>query len=154
MKKALLLSLSVFYIGCTTNSNQPSILPEPQTIIPTLILQGELYGAGQENIAEQRTVITNQTAFDALQMQMSIVNNTQFPPTVPVNFTTDRVLAVFDQVQGYGGYTIRVTNLQETATQIIATIVKTSPQGFATTVITQPYHIVKIPISSKPIIFN
>ncbi len=153
MKNIIYTTLfAVLLLSCSTNN--PATIAAPINITPTLLLKGELYGAGQENILEQRTVIDNQTDFDNLQTQMSMVNNTLFPPTIAVNFATEKVIAVFSPVQNSGGHAINISNIVETNTEITVTVTSTSPQGFATTVITQPYHVVKIPQTNKPIVFN
>ena len=156
MKKIFtLLVIAVFLVSCTSSTpNRTSQVFQPQNIVPTLILQSNLYGAGQENILEQRTVIDNAADFNILINKMNIVNNTMFPPiSTSVDFNTHKVIAVFDQIRGNGGHSIDITNVVENQNNVTVTVQRLLTGGL-TTVVTQPFHIVKIPTTNKPIIFN
>lgn len=148
----LLNLLSLFLlVSCSNNENNNRITP----IIPTIIGFGELYGNGQENITQQNRIITNTTDWNNLKSQMNIVNNvTQGFNETGIDFATCKIIATFDQIRGNGGHTIDNTIITENTNNIIVTIQQTSPTGAATTVMTQPFKIVRIPISPKPIIFN
>ena len=64
------------------------------------------------------------------------------------------VLALFDEVKGSGGYSIIVTDIVENQDNLTVTVKQTAPTGSAYAVMTQPYCIVKIPFTTKQIIFN
>jgi len=53
-----------------------------------------------------------------------------------------------------GGYTIDITGVVENKNDLTVTIRNLSPNGAVYTVITQPYHIVKIPKTEKRIVFR
>ena len=54
------------------------------------------------------------------------------------------VIAIFDRVYGNGGNSIDITNITEFETNIIVTV-ENLQTGNTSSVVTQPYHIVKIP---------
>ena len=125
-----------------------------QTISPTLIGSGTLYGSGSENIVQQNTVITNQADWNALINQMDLVNNTSSGfSEINIDFENYQLLVAIDQVRVTGGYSIAINNVTENANTIEATINIASPGEMATMVITQPFYIVKIPKSTKPVAF-
>lgn len=148
----LLNLLSLFLLFSCSNNDQNN---RTTIITPTVIGYGELYGNGEENISQQNRIITNSTDWNNLKAQMNIVNNaTEGFDEVGIDFATCKIIATFDQIRGNGGYIIDNSTIIENADTIIVTIQQTSPTGAATTVMTQPFKIVRIPISSKPIIFN
>ena len=126
----------------------------PIAIAPVSIGQGSLYGAGSEGITKQNLVITDQTAWDNLVTAMNSVNNESrnFTETT-IDFSKYQVLAVFDHVKGSGGWSIDMTDVTEYRDEIVVTV-ENLQKGDATRLITQPYHIVKMPVSDKKIVFK
>ena len=119
-----------------------------------MISKGSLYGAGQEGITQQNMVITDALAWATLVAKMNSVNNVSKDFTeVNIDFSTYQVIAAFDDVKGSGGHGLELSVTEE-ANRILVTVKTSSPQGNATAVITQPYHIVKIPVSSLPVQFQ
>ena len=156
MKKIILSILIVLIaIGCSKTEQSNDTFPLPININTTLLLKYNLYGNGQENILEQKIVIDNQADLNILQAKMNLANMTQIPANISINFQNEIVLAVFDKVQGTGGHTIDIIDVTENPQNIVITVVKTNLNGYATTVITQPFHLVKIPkpANNKPLIF-
>jgi hypothetical protein len=149
--KTLQIFLLTFLLFSCSNSDKTTATFQ---LSPELIIKGELYGNGDENITEQNLVISNQTDWNLLQTKMNIVNPTfpQYPNMV--DFTTYKVIAIFDKIRGNGGVNIGIASVTETQEEIQITISHSGPTEVATTVINQPFHIVKIPKTSKPIIFN
>lgn len=149
--KTLQIFLLSFLVFSCSNSDKTTTTVQ---LSPELIIKGELYGNGDENITEQNIVISNQTDWNLLQTKMNIVNPTfpQYPNMV--DFTAYKIIAIFDKIRGNGGVSIGIASITESSNEIQVTISHASPDGFATTVITQPFHIVKIPQTNKPIIFN
>jgi hypothetical protein len=151
MKKVYFLFMFLVLASCSSenDANTP-----PQTISPTLIASGTLYGNGSENIVQQNIVVSNQAAWTALINQMDSVNNTSSSFTeLNIDFDNYQLLVAFDQIRGTGGYSIEISNITENVNTIEASINVNSPGPIATMVITQPFHIVKIPKSTKPVVF-
>ena len=134
------------------NNNDDSFTP--QNITPILIGKGVLHGNGAENIPQQNFVITNQTQFNDLMSIMNISNNVSntFTETT-IDFNNFRVIAVFSNIKLYGGSSIDITNVVENSDNITVTIQNLLPEG-DNPVINQPYHIVKIQNTTKPIVFQ
>jgi len=120
----------------------------------TLISKGDIFGDGEEGITEQNSIISDETTWTNLINQIDSVNNISdsFSET-DIDFSEYTVIAVFDSIKGNGGFSIEL-DIIANANNIIVEIINSAPEGNATTVITQPYHIVKIPNSNLPIIFE
>jgi len=132
------------------------IIEEDQTVInPVLIGKGELYGAGAEGISMQNIVISDSAAWNELMSKMDSVNNVtgSFSET-EIDFSNNLILAAFDQIRPSGGYSIEIKSIREFTGSIIVNIENVIPVGVVTGVITQPYHIVKIPKKNKQIVFE
>ena len=123
-----------------------------QELTPVLIQQGRLHGAGREGIDAQFLVIKNQTDWDSLKTSM----NSYEIRDAEVDFSDYQVIAVFDEVRPYGCYGIEITNVTEYADNIEVTVKYDFPDSgvLCPAVIVQPYYIIKIQVSDKPISFN
>lgn len=150
MNKLFLLLLVSVFISCT-NSDGNNQTP---ALTATEIHGGDLMGNGGEGISESRLLITNTADWNTLKNNMDSVNNVSqgFTETT-IDFENYDVIAIFDEIKGYGGYTISIDEIAENDDNFIVSIVQTAPNGFATTVMTQPFHIYKIPKATKPVIF-
>jgi hypothetical protein len=149
------LTLSLIFLGLVgcSNSND-EITFTPQDITPVLIGKGVLYGAGSENIPQQNIVISTPNLFSALINLMNSSSNVSdsFVET-EVNFELFQLIAVFDEVRGSVGYSIDSTSVTENNENIIVTVIDSATNPVLP-VSTQPFHIVKIPKSTKPIVFQ
>ena len=151
MKNRLFVFTVFLLLGCTgTNIDFQSI-----TISPTKIGAGNLYGNGNEKITKQNLVISNSLAWTELMGKMNSVNNeTQNLTETNIDFSKFIVLAIFDEVKVSGGYSINIPGILENQDNLTVTVQQTAPTGSAYAVMTQPYCIVKIPITAKKITFN
>jgi len=86
------------------------------------------------------------------------IHRTRTPsPKLPdVDFSKQTVIAVFMGERTSGGYGIRVTSVTETAREIVVSIARRSPPPGAMTisVMTQPYDVVVVAKSEKPVRFG
>lgn len=160
MKKTILILVSFLVLSCSSNNDEPVVTPfEPVTITPILISKRFTINPSV-GIAQQNSIIINISEWNVLIDQ---INNYYQPFGVDfiqnhflestIDFNNFIVLAVFDKPYSNGGHSIDITNIIEFETNIVVTVEKlqtgnTSSSG------TQPYHIVKIPITTKPIVFN
>ena len=64
-----------------------------------------------------------------------------------------KIIAVFDKIYGNGGHSIDIIKITENENKVIVTI-ENILGGDATSIMTQPFHIVKIPKTDKLIIFE
>ena len=123
-------------------------VPVGAPITPILIAQDNLYGTGKEQ--KQNTVITTKLEWDALLAVMSSPN--PMPSLDEIDFEQFQVIAVIDAVRSSAGWSIDITDITEYDDKIVVTYSNLSAGGIAT-VLTQPYHIVKISKSDKKIEF-
>lgn len=160
MKNLILIFLVVFTIGCNDNDDQlvTPIPFTPVTITPTLISKKNNLSASV-GIIEQKTIFNESISWNLMLNQIetyyqpNISFLTQFFSETNVDFTNYTVIAVFDKVYGNGGHSIDITNITEYENNIVVTV-ENLLTGNANSVVTQPYHIVKIPKATKPIVFQ
>ncbi len=154
MKKHLLILLcSIFFvtISCRDNNDDEQLESKNQ-INFQLIGKGNFVG---NYAAQQNTVITNTTQWNNFLVQIDGQNNhpsTDFTET-NIDFNQFMVIVVIDAVYPNGGHSVDIMTVEENPQNIEIDVEKLL-QGNVTTVVTQPYHIVKIPKILKPVIFN
>ena len=159
MKNVFLLLISFIIVSCNDDEPTPTPTPFiPVTISSSLIAKRNLNGS--EGINQQNTIITNETDWNNLKNQIDLyyqlfgINYTEqyFEETI-INFDNFTVIAIFDQVYPNRGHSIDITSIIEYENNIIITIenLLTGNQFSASS---QPYHIVKIPKATKPIVFE
>jgi hypothetical protein len=97
-------------------------------------------------------VITNTTDWQSLLDQMNSNNSNETNDFTEINIDFDNyiVIAVFLEVKPVNWF-VEITTIIENETNIVVSQEDTEG-GFTT--IEQPYHIVKIPITDKPIVFE
>ena len=153
MKKHLLLLIcSIFFvtISCRDNHDDEQLENKNQ-INFQLIGKGNLTG---NYTAQQNTVITNTTQWNNFLSQIDGQNNhpsADFTET-NIDFNQFMVIVVIDAVYPNGGHSVDIMTVDENSQNIEVDVEKLL-QGNVTTVVTQPYHIVKIPKILKPVIF-
>mmetsp|Transcript_7510 Transcript_7510/g.9626 ORF Transcript_7510/g.9626 Transcript_7510/m.9626 type:complete len:129 (+) Transcript_7510:155-541(+) len=79
------------------------------------------------------------------------------PPDVPpVDFLTETVLAVFRGTKSSGGYGVEVKGVEDTGDEIVVSCETTdpSPYDMVTMALTQPFHIVRTPKTTKDVRFE
>jgi hypothetical protein len=145
------LMLTMMGVGGCEKSNTET---EQTKIVSVLIAQGFLSGADIEGIVRQNLVIRDNESWQNLINQMNTVTNVSetFTETV-IDFSEYIVIAVFDEVKSNGGWTIDIADIVPQNNQIVVTVTNLKT-GDLTSVITQPYQIVKIPVSNKEIVFE
>jgi hypothetical protein len=153
MKLKILIMLSlIFVFGCKCNKTSTEMASK--NVESVLIAKGNLYGAGAEGIEKQNLVIANKNDWNALLTQLDTTNKvSQSFTETDIDFNKFTVIAIFESVKGSGGHKIAV-DILETSEQKIITVKHTSPKGNATSVMTQPYYIAKLPKSDLPIVFQ
>jgi hypothetical protein len=145
--KILLIGTFIFLaLSCSESDEKRSFVP--QTITPILIGQGPSSGASSQS----NSVITNQTDWLALMTLLTPANTNTFTET-NIDFNNFQLLVAIDTERPDSGYSINISNITENETNITATVTsENSGSGFF--VLSRPYHIVKIPRSTTPVIFQ
>ena len=121
-----------------------------------LIGKGNLFGFGEENILQQNMVITNNEDWETLKIAMNSYNNTTTLDFTNefVDFSKHQVIAVFDEIKLEGIWTIDIVEITEYPDRIEIEITNLKKGGvIRPLIVTQPFHIVKIPASAKKIVF-
>ncbi len=148
--KTIILILSVFLAtSCSSDDDNQTAQSTPITF--TEIGKGALFGNGTEGITQSNMVIDNSTDWQNLMTQMNSYSNvtTQFSET-NIDFNTYTVIGIFLEVKP-SGWEVEISNIEENTTNIMVS--KTETEAI-NSVITQPFHIVKIPVTNKPIEFE
>jgi hypothetical protein len=147
--KNILLILTIALISCSSNDDNLN-----KNINFSLIGQGQLHGNGAENIEKSSLVIKNITSWNELIDKLNTANNVSddFAET-DIDFFQYLIIAVFDKIYSNGDHSIDITSIVENETNMTVKVDKLMA-GDDTQVITQPFHIVKIPKTEKPIIFE
>lgn len=119
-----------------------------------LIAQENLYGGGSEGFAKEHMVITDATTWQNVMNQMNSVNTvTESFVETDIDFDAYQIIAAFDEVKGNGGHLLEI-RLMPGPDQVSVSILDSAPQGNATTVITQPFCILKMTKTDLPIVFE
>jgi hypothetical protein len=118
-------------------------------IEPVLIGKGEL--SGSEGFTKQNRVITSVEEWNELKTAMRDRVNTL--TETDVDFSAYQVIAIFDEIHPSGGWSIDITGIVEYSDRIVVAISNLKTGNIAS-VLTQPYHIVKIAASDKKIVFQ
>jgi len=145
MKTIILFFSLILAISCNNNSEF-----QPTEITPVLISKGEIFN-GNYNPIQHNVIFDNSTEWN------NFVTNVWAIATIPneaiVNFDQHIVIATFDQPRLTGGHSIDIISITENA-EIIVVIVEKLNNGDLTQIATRPYHFVKIPKTTKDIIFQ
>ncbi len=116
---------------------------------------GALYGAGAEKIHKHDTVIRDNSSWVALKNKMNTTNVTTINcADTTINFSDSIIVVAFEEVKGSGGYDVIVKNIIEYMDTVFVSVEHTIPKGLVITVMEQPFHLVKIPATNKPIVFK
>lgn len=148
-KTLIILSL-IFVVSCKCNKTDAKM----KHIDTVLISKGNLYGSGSEGFTKQNLVIENQNDWEALMHKINAVNNVSDSFTeTKIDFSKSTIIAIFDKVKGSGGHKIEL-DISKTSENTLVKVSHIAPTGNASSVMTQPYYIVKIPKTDSPIVFQ
>ena len=150
MHKLLGIVILLFALNCKSTENKTKMTKEAIVLIG----KGNLYGSGSEGIEKQNLIVTSPEEWKDLLNKMNAVNKVSdsFSET-DIDFSEYTVIAVFDEIKNSGGHSLNLV-IQETKDKILVEVLRKGPNGIATSVMTQPYYIVKIPKPSLPIVFE
>jgi hypothetical protein len=141
--------------GCSVPKEVIAADAPPQQIEFETIGKGSLYGAGEEGIEESNLLIRSNQEWTGLKKNIDAVNKvSQNFKEHEVNFDEYYLIVCFDRVRPNGGYSIKVKDVLEREEQIEVLIERPKPQGMAISVLIQPYHIIRIPITDKEVLFR
>lgn len=148
MKTLIFVFISIFsLLSCNSNEDENFT---SQSITPILIGKSSI---SDPNPPLQNSLITTQSQWSLLLSSMNAINNVSnnFTET-NINFNSFDVIAVFRNPVSNSTSTVDIISIVETQTNRIVTI-QNLINGISSD-ISQPFHIVKIPKSTKPVVFQ
>ncbi len=146
--KTLILTFISFFMLLSCNDSDDSF--SPQNITPILIGKNSI---SNPSTPLQNSLITNQAQWDILLSTMNSVNNVSNNFTESsIDFNNFDIVAVFRNPISNSSSTVDITSIVETENQRVVTV-QNLIDGVSADV-AQPFHIVKIPKSTKPIVFQ
>ncbi len=139
----------IFSIMLAVSCDSDTVTVQATDITFIEIGQGSLNGT--EGVLESNLVINNQTDWESLIDQMDAINNTSggFSET-EIDFDNYIVLAVILGVKPTG-WEVEINCVKENDDNVLVTTEETE---YVSAVISQPFHIVKIPVNDKSVIFE
>ncbi|GGD20982.1 protease complex subunit PrcB family protein [Flavobacterium orientale] len=150
-KNLILIFAAIFsFLSCSNNDDEP---------FTPINIEFEVIGSGNltsmEEITPGNIVINNQNDWNILINNMNSINSdtTNSFTTTTIDFQTHLIIAVFDEIRMNNGFLISVANIVENQNNLTVDVIQSNP-GSIQSVITQPYQIVRIPITNKPIVFE
>jgi len=150
MKTKILLIL-IFSVALFLSCNKEQETNSQTPVQFTEIGKGALYGNGQESIPQSNLVIDNDTDWQDLMNRMNSYNNVtdNFNET-NINFSQYEIIAIFLDIKP-NGWEVEITTIDDNGSSLIVNKMESEADN---TVMTQPFHIVKIPKTNLPIEFN
>jgi len=144
MKKIILIFSLVFSLMSCSNDDSKSSEVKFSTVV-----QGDHNGSG--TIAASKLVIKDAAAWIELRNKIQYLS--AYYNEAEIDFTKEQLIVAIDKVQTTGGYSIDITKITENKNNIMVTIEQLKTGG-DNTVITQPYHVVRMPKSGKEVVFK
>lgn len=118
------------------------------------VAQGIYSGLAVSSAAPREIVVEDPAAFEELWAELQ-GDATPGDPAPAVDFATTEVLGLAT-LRNTGGYTMTITDVSERAGVVEAQAVLSVPGAgcMVTMALTQPYHLVAVPKSDKPVRFT
>ncbi len=141
-----LFLMAYILFSCNKSDNE---VQQTASITPNTLAKG----ATTPVLDNGNYAIDNSTNWNNLLSMFSdgVIIDNVFSET-NIDFSQYMVIAVVDVGHTTGGWSIDITNISETSTNIEVTY-SNLDNGDDTLIAVQPFHVVKIPKSNKPVIF-
>jgi len=145
----LILNILLLLTGCSSDDNTKT------TSIPfTEIGKGVLFTPYQNNDVGINLVIGSLTDWNNLISTIDNPDNVSGNFTeIDIDFSEFQIIAVFDKIHITGGWSIDIISITENEDNLTVNI-DNLQNGDLTQIVIQPFHIIKIPINDKPIVFE
>ena len=113
----------------------------------------EWKGANSAREAPKRIVVKDQKGWEEVWSGMK-GNESPKPETPKVDFDSQMVIAVFMGTRNTGGYSVKITSVEQNGKVTVKVKESSPPPGaIVTTALTSPYHVVVVAKSDKPVEF-
>ncbi|SFQ61537.1 hypothetical protein SAMN05444144_11032 [Flavobacterium akiainvivens] len=147
---------ALFFAALTScQDDEGTVLTEPVTVEFTAVQQGAL--SGEPLDAANFVINTSQewNAFKSVANSAYGIAGYDVFEGVAVDFEQYTALAVIDQWWGNGGYSVQITSVIDNGGEINVGIDHASvEEGNVTSVHCQPFHVIKIPKTTLPVVFE
>jgi len=155
--------LSMVLISCGSddnnvpnNNNEPTTF-EPHNVEFTLIIkdEGSVSRQNQESVflnGRQNILFSSASEWELFLEEFSDYELGNFTE-INIDFETNQIIVAIDEIKSTGGWSVEITTITEFENEIMTNVVY-SDIGNDVQVMTQPYHIVKIPKLDKPVNFS
>jgi hypothetical protein len=145
MQSFILIFISVFtLLSC---SNDDDVTFTPQNITPILIVKGN----ENNNLVQQNTKVSNSVQWNDILESFSSQTVSTFTET-DIDFTQFDVLVCLDVPRYHTAHAIEMVSIIENQ-EIIEVNIEQTVFGVGFSAVIRPYHIVKIPKTTKPVVF-
>ena len=143
----LILCVFLFVVlGCSSTIQTSKTLKKEEIVFNT-ISKGTLFGNGIEEILEEKFTIKNEKQWQVFLNKINSVNSVSSSfSEININFSNHIIICVFDTIRNTGGYAIEIERVfvEKKNLNVVYKKKEPGPMEMVTTIITQPYHIVKI----------
>jgi hypothetical protein len=145
MKTIITIIFSLLLVGCPKNEEGGF----------TSLSKGSLFGNGAEGFKKENIVISSKEEWKFFLSKMDTTNNVSKTVENAIDFSKEMIIVFVDKVRNSGGFSVEII---EAVTESDAFLIKVKikgpkPMDMVTSVMMQPYHIVKIKKTNKKIKF-
>ena len=137
--------------GCKSIDKNSSVSEFKELPIQTISF-GSLYGNGIEGISKSNLIIKNQKDWESLVDKMNLQANSSLKlKNTLIDFSSDMIICVFDTLRNTDGFRLKIDKIitENNRTIINYQLVKPAPKDVVSTVITQPFYILKTKKNKK-----
>ncbi|NER15904.1 protease complex subunit PrcB family protein [Spongiivirga citrea] len=154
MNKMVLILLTALMAACgpvkQQNGNMEEASSENQKQVSFEVLVQHSHGGYDK---PQIKVIKEPTELQAVYAKINMTRRPGFP--IPeVDFDKEMIIGLYMGEKNSGGYSISIDSVEETKNELIINVKESEPGLVATTVICQPFCIVKMPTTKKEVVFK
>ncbi len=154
MKRFSIFIIICFTISCNKGNND--IVPKEEFILKNILKSEAGFTNLYFQIPKQQLIIKTLAEWKLLLSKMgSDDQNICKLATTDLNFDNYSIVAAIDEVKSSTGYVVTITDVVERADKLIITVKYTTLNNPTSGPMnTQPFHIIKIHKTDKPIEFN
>ena len=145
MKIFITILFSLVLVGCPKNEEGGF----------TSLSKGNLFGNGAEGFKKENIVISSKKEWKFFLSKFDTTNKVSKTFENAIDFSEEMIVICLDNVRSSGGFSVEIIEvIKEASTTLIKVKFKSpKPMDMVTSVIIQPYHIVKINKTNKKIKF-
>lgn len=149
VKNVLILSFLILITSC---KGTDSATTQKQENNAEKLAGGSLYGNGNEGFDKGHQLIKNRVDLKAFIKKMNQSNDVIKPKSIDlIDFDDSMLLAIFDKVRTTGGYSLVFDEVKQEKGRYIVKTNMEKPGEMASSVMTQPYLILKLPKTDKEV---